>query len=61
MSGRRVIAIAIILGINALDGYDVLAITYALPGIGAEWGLQRAALGVTISAGLLGMAVGAFC
>ena len=60
MSRVQVIAIAIILGINALDGYDVLAITYALPGIGAEWGLQRAALGVTISAGLLGMAVGAF-
>ena len=60
MSRVQVIAIAIILGINALDGYDVLCITYALPGIGAEWGLQRTTLGVAISAGLVGMALGAF-
>lgn len=42
-----------------LDGFDVLAIAYAAPTITEEWGLASGQLGVVLSAGLVGMAVGA--
>lgn len=51
-------AVLICVALNALDGFDVLAITFAAPGIAAQWGIQKAALGVVISTGLAGMAVG---
>jgi benzoate transport len=52
----RVIAITIVL--CALDGFDVLAISFASPGIAQEWGIKRAALGVVLSMELLGMGIG---
>ncbi len=52
----RVVAITICL--CALDGFDVLAISFASPGIAREWGINRAALGVVLSMELLGMGVG---
>lgn len=45
-------------GLNALDGFDVLSISFASPGIAAEWGIDRAALGVVLSMELIGMAMG---
>lgn len=45
--------------INMLDGFDVLAIAFAAPTISAEWKLQAGTLGVVLSAGLVGMALGA--
>lgn len=51
-------AVFICVVLNALDGFDVLAITFASPGIAAQWGVQKAALGIVISTGLAGMAVG---
>jgi benzoate transport len=58
MSRMQVVAVAITIGLNALDGFDVLAISFASPGIAAEWGIDRAALGVVLSMELIGMAVG---
>src|SRR5687768_14256205 len=58
MSTAQLIAVAITIGLNALDGFDVLAISFASPGISAEWGIDRAALGVVLSMELIGMAVG---
>lgn len=58
MTQFQVVAIAITIGLNALDGFDVLAISFASPGIAAEWGIDRAALGVVLSMELIGMAVG---
>lgn len=58
MSSFQVRAVGITVGLNALDGFDVLAITFASPGIAAEWALQPGALGIVISMGLIGMAVG---
>ncbi|GMM93390.1 MFS transporter [Qipengyuania sp. MTN3-11] len=46
------------IGLNALDGFDVLSISFASPGIAAEWGIDRAALGIVLSMELVGMAVG---
>src|SRR5580704_5524787 len=56
LAQMRVIAITI--GLCALDGFDVLAISFASPGIAQEWGINRAALGVVLSMELLGMGVG---
>ena len=58
MHYRQVLTIAVATALNALDGFDVLSISFALPGIAAEWGVDRAALGVVLSMELIGMAVG---
>ena len=50
--------VATMVGLNALDGFDVLSISFASPGIAAAWGIDRAALGVVLSMELLGMAAG---
>ena len=58
MSWLQIIAVAITVGLNALDGFDVLSISFASPGIAAEWGIDRAALGIVLSMELIGMALG---
>ena len=58
MSRAQIIAVAITIGLNALDGYDVLAISFASPGIAAEWGIDRAALGFVLAMELIGMGLG---
>lgn len=50
--------VATMVGLNALDGFDVLSISFASPGIAAEWRIDRAALGVVLSMELIGMAAG---
>jgi benzoate transport len=54
----QVIIVAITIGLNALDGFDVLAIGFALPGIAGEWGVDPAALGIVASMELIGMCLG---
>jgi benzoate transport len=54
----QIAAVAICIMLNALDGFDVLAISFSAPGIAAEWGISRAALGVVLAMELIGMAVG---
>src|SRR5437773_1194201 len=44
--------------LNALDGFDVLSISYASPGIAKEWGINQASLGFVLSMELIGMAFG---
>jgi len=58
MSLLQIVVVAITIGLNALDGFDVLAISFASPGIAREWGIDRAALGVVLSMELLGMGLG---
>jgi benzoate transport len=54
----QVVAIVLCVCLVALDGFDVLSISFASPGIAAEWGVDRGALGVILSAELIGMAIG---
>jgi len=54
----QIVAIAMCVLLNALDGFDVLSISFASPGIAAEWHIDPAALGVVLSMELIGMAVG---
>ena len=58
MSAAQVVVVAIAIGLCALDGFDVLAISFAAPGIAREWGIDRAALGVVLSMELIGMMIG---
>lgn len=58
MTPFQITAVAITIGLNALDGFDVQAIAFAAPGITKEWGIDRAALGFVLSMELIGMALG---
>lgn len=50
--------VATMIGLNALDGFDVLSISFASPGIAKDWGIERAQLGIVLSMELIGMAIG---
>ena len=52
------VAVAITVGLNAMDGFDVLSISFASPGIAKAWGIDKAALGWVLSFELIGMAAG---
>lgn len=58
MSRLQIVAVAITIGLNALDGFDVLSIAFASPGIMKDWGISKATLGFVLSMELAGMAVG---
>jgi benzoate transport len=58
MSTLQILAVAVTVGLTALDGFDVLSISFASPGIATEWGIDRAALGIVLSMELMGMAIG---
>ena len=51
-------AVIVTVGLNALDGFDVLSISFAAPGIAKDWGVDKATLGWVLSTELLGMALG---
>ena len=54
----QIAVVAVCIVLNALDGFDVLAISFAAPGIAREWGVDKATLGVVLSMELIGMAAG---
>lgn len=58
MHGFQIFAVVMCILLNALDGFDVLAISFASPGIAAEWNIDRAALGIVLAMELIGMAIG---
>lgn len=58
MGWLQISAVVLCVLLNALDGFDVLAISFAAPGIADEWGIDRAALGIVLSMELIGMSVG---
>ena len=58
MCWLQIVAVIITIGLNGLDGFDVLSMSFALPGVAKEWGVQPGARGILASMGLLGMAIG---
>ena len=60
MSRVQVGAVALTVLLSALDGYDVLSVTFAAPAITHDWGIGKGALGIVLSSGLAGMAIGSF-
>ncbi|MGO2110566.1 MAG: MFS transporter [Pseudoclavibacter sp.] len=55
----QIAIIAIMTYLNALDGYDVLAMSFTANPVSTEFELSGTALGFLLSGGLIGMAVGA--
>jgi hypothetical protein len=49
MARLQYVVIAITVALNALDGFDVMAISFASPGIAAEWNTTMAGLGFILS------------
>lgn len=58
MSLVQILAVGMCIALLALDGFDVLSISFAAPGISSDWGINRAALGIVLSMELVGMGVG---
>lgn len=58
MHWRQILVVALCIALNALDGFDVLAISFAAPGIAREWGVEPGMLGIVLSMELIGMAAG---
>ena len=58
MGRLQIIVVAIVVGLDALDGFDLLSISFASPGIAQEWGIGKAALGIVLSMELAGMGIG---
>ena len=60
MSRAQITGVVLIALLSALDGYDVLAMTFAAPSIARAWDLDKGSLGLALSSGLVGMALGSF-
>lgn len=58
MSAYQWLIIGICTFLNALDGYDVLAMAFTATPVTEEFGLSGSELGFLLSAGLIGMAIG---
>jgi benzoate transport len=58
MSGLQVGIIAVLCCLNGLDGFDVLTISFAAPGIVRAWAISPDVLGLVISIGLAATGVG---
>ncbi|MDT0603889.1 MFS transporter [Thalassotalea castellviae] len=58
MSSLQVLVIFITVCLGALDGFDLLSISFAAPGIASEWQINRVSLGVVLSMELIGMGFG---
>ncbi len=58
MSAAQWLAVIVTVGLNGMDGFDVLSISFAAPGIARDWGVDKATLGWVLSMELLGMALG---
>jgi benzoate transport len=58
MSAYQLLTVGICVVINFLDGFDVLVMAFAAAPIAQEWQIPNRAVGVLLSAGLVGMALG---
>jgi benzoate transport len=58
MSRFQWFAVAVCVLLNMLDGFDVLVMAFTGKAVATEWGLNGAQLGLLLSAGLVGMAMG---
>ena len=59
MTRFQVTVVVLCVALNMVDGFDVLAMSFTAPLVAREWGVDPATLGVLLSAGLVGMGIGA--
>ncbi|MDF2818810.1 MAG: transporter [Stenotrophomonas rhizophila] len=60
MSPFQWTAIAVCVLLNMLDGFDVMVMAFTAPHVSTAWALSGKVLGIMLSAGLVGMAMGSF-
>jgi benzoate transport len=60
MSIYQMAIIAVTVVLNSLDGFDILSIGIASPGIAKEWGLDKSTQGYILTMELIGMGLGSF-
>lgn len=60
MSPLQIAVVAITVLMNGIDGFDVLSISFAAPGIAKEWNVPLGDLGIVMSMELIGMVLGSF-
>lgn len=58
MGRPQIWVICVSMLLAALDGYDMLATAFVAPALSLAWGMDKAALGILFSSGVLGMAIG---
>jgi len=58
MTIAQIVGVGVCMFLNALDGFDVLSISFAAPGIAEQWSVDKATLGVLLAIELAGMSVG---
>ena len=58
MSRFQWTAVALCVALNVLDGFDVLVMAFTSQSVSQEWGISGSVLGLLLSAGLFGMAIG---
>ena len=56
ISAFQFVMLAVCVGLNMLDGFDVLVMSFTASDVSAEWKLTGSELGLLLSAGLVGMA-----
>src|SRR4029077_17835128 len=60
MSRPQVHAVALTGALSALDGFDLLSITFVAPVLAKDFDVGSGALGLLLSSGLLGTLIGSF-
>lgn len=58
MSRFQIMVVALCLVMNIVEGFDILVMSFAASGVAREWELNGSQLGLLLSSGLIGMAVG---
>lgn len=58
MSRGQVIAVALLVLLAGVDGYDVQSMSFVAPVVSRAWSIDRATLGLVLASSLLGMAAG---
>jgi len=58
MTVAQITVVVLTVLLNAMDGFDILSIAFASPGISADWHIDRAALGIVLSMELISMGIG---
>ncbi|MHA6784661.1 MFS transporter [Pseudonocardia saturnea] len=58
MTRFQVMVVALCLVMNVVEGFDILVMAFAVSGVAAEWQLTASQVGVLLSSGFVGMALG---
>lgn len=58
MTRFQVMVVVLCLVMNVVEGFDILVMAFAASGVAAEWQLTASQVGLLLSSGLIGMALG---